>query len=137
MIQGIHHMGLAVRSVETVAAFFKEILGAELVGDYSMETKEFLSRMVKLGPNYFELLEPRGKDGLIERFLNTRGEGIHHVSIQVDDPEALFNLCESRGITLIARRFIHPKSAHGVLIEVMGPTDAEGLSPEMKALKEI
>ena len=135
MLQGIHHTGLAVRSADTAAAFFKEILGAELVGDYSMETREFLSRMVKIGPNYFELLEPRGKDGLIERFLNTRGEGIHHVSIQVDDPEALFNLCESKGIRLIGRRFIHPKSAHGVLIEVMSAADAEELSPYMKALE--
>ena len=135
MTQGIHHVGLAVRSTDTVAAFLEEVLGAKLVSDYSMETNEFLSRMVKLGQNYFELLEPRGKDGLIERFLNTRGEGIHHVSLQVDNPEELFNLCKAKGMTIIGGRFIHPKSAHGVLIEVVGSAEAEGLSPEMKALE--
>jgi len=135
MIEGIHHVGLAVQSTDTVASFLEEVLGAELVSDYRMETNEFFSRMVKLGQNYFELLEPRGKDGLIERFLNTRGEGIHHVSLQVDNPEELLNLCKAKGMAIIGGRFIHPKSAHGVLIEVVGSAEAEGLSPEMKALK--
>lgn len=119
-VQGIHHVGLAVQSIETVAAFLEEVFGAKLEADYALETSEFLSRMVKVGQNYFELLEPRGKDGLIERFLNTRGEGIHHVSLRVENVEELLKLCEARGMTLIFRRFIHPKSAHGVLIELIG-----------------
>lgn len=123
MIQKIHHVGLAVRSIEEVATFLEEVFGAKLQPGPGLETKEFLSRMVKVGENNFELLEPRGKDGLIERFLNTRGEGIHHVSVQVDNLEELLNLCETKGMTLIGRRFIHPKSAHGVLIELLGGTD--------------
>ncbi len=121
--KGIHHVGLAVRSIETVATFLEEVFGAKLEADYTLETAEFVSRMVKIGQNHFELLEPRGKDGLIERFLNTRGEGIHHVSLQVENLEELLQLCEARGMTLIGRRFIHPKSAHGVLIELIGTTD--------------
>ena len=124
MIQKIHHVGLAVRNIEEVAAFLEEVFGAKLEPGPGLETGEFLSRMVKVGQNQFELLEPRGKDGLIERFLNTRGEGIHHVSLQVDNLEELLKLCEAKGMTLIGRRFIHPKSAHGVLIELLG--SAEG-----------
>ncbi len=120
MIQKIHHVGLAVRNIEAVAAFFEEVFGAKLEPDYALETNDFLSRMVTVGQNQFELLEPRGKDGLIERFLNTRGEGIHHVSLQVDDLEELLKLCEAKGMTIIGRRFIHPKSAHGVLRELLG-----------------
>ena len=120
MIQKIHHVGLAVRNIEAVAAFFEEVFGAKLESDYALETNDFLSRMVTVGQNQFELLEPRGKDGLIERFLNTRGEGIHHVSLQVDNLEELLKLCEAKGMTLIGGRFIHPKSAHGVLIELLG-----------------
>ena len=120
MIEQIHHVGLAVRDIEVVAAFLKEVFGAELEPDYALETNEFLSRMVKAGQNRFELLEPRGKDGLIERFLNTRGEGIHHVSLQVDNLEELLKLCEEKGMALIGRRFIHPRSAHGILIELLG-----------------
>lgn len=123
MIQGIHHVGLAVQSIDTVAAFLGEVFGAKLVGGPGLETSEFLSRMIKVGEDYFELLEPRGKDGLIERFLNTRGEGIHHVSLRVENLEELLELCETKGMTLIGRRFIHPKSAHGVLIELIGSSE--------------
>ena len=123
MINRIHHVGLAVRSVETVANFLEEVFGAELDAGYTGETEEFLSRMVTMGESRFELLEPRGKDGIIERFLATRGEGIHHISLQVKDLEKLLKLCESRGMTIIGRRFIHPRSTHGVLIELLGGTE--------------
>ena len=123
MINRIHHVGLAVRSVETVANFLEEVFGAELDAGYTGETEEFLSRMVTMGESRFELLEPRGKDGIIERFLATRGEGIHHISLQVKDLEKLLKLCESRGMTIIGRRFIHPRSTHGVLIELIGDTE--------------
>ena len=120
MIKGIHHVGLAVRSIETVAAFWEEAFGANLLSGSDLETDEFLSRMIRIGRNHFELLEPRGKDGLIERYLNTRGEGIHHVTLEVENVGELVKLCEEKGMALIARRFVHPKSAHGVLIELMG-----------------
>jgi methylmalonyl-CoA/ethylmalonyl-CoA epimerase len=80
--------------------------------------------MVQVGENAFELLEPRGKNGLIERFLNTRGEGIHHVSLEVDNLDELLKLCEARGMTVLDRRFIHPKSTHGVLIELVEPGES-------------
>ena len=128
MIEKIHHVGLAVRNIEVVAAFLEEVFGAKPMPNYELETGEFLSRMVKAGENQFELLEPRGKDGLIERFLNTRGEGIHHVSLQVDNLEELLKLCEARGMSLIGGRFIHPKSAHGVLIELIGSAEAGRIS---------
>jgi methylmalonyl-CoA epimerase len=123
MIQGIHHVGIAVQSIDTVAAFLKEMFGAEFVGERGLETPEFLSRMVKIGGSLFELLEPRGQGGLIERYLSSRGEGIHHYSLQVDDPEEVFKLCDEKGMAVLARRFIHPKSAHGMLIEIIGTNE--------------
>jgi methylmalonyl-CoA epimerase len=123
MIQGIHHVGIAVQSIDTVATFLKEMFGAEFVGERGLETPEFLSRMVKIGGSLFELLEPRGQGGLIERYLSSRGEGIHHYSLQVDDPEEVFKLCDEKGMAVLARRFIHPKSAHGMLIEIIGTNE--------------
>ena len=123
MIQGIHHVGIAVQSIDTVAAFLKEMFGAEFVGERGLETPEFLSRMVKIGGSLFELLEPRGQGGLIERYLSSRGEGIHHYSLQVDDPEEVFKLCDEKGMAVLAHRFIHPKSAHGMLIEIIGTNE--------------
>ena len=118
MAKGIHHVGLAVKSIDEVAAFLEEVFGAELT-DYKMETNDFFSRMITVGKGLFELLEPRGENGLIERYLETRGEGIHHVSIQVDNLEEVVKTCKEKGMTLIGDRFIHPKSAHGVLIELL------------------
>jgi methylmalonyl-CoA epimerase len=119
MAKEIHHVGLAVKDVQTVADLWKEILGAELIEDYSMETPDFLSRMMRVGKGLFELLEPRGEDGLIERYINTRGEGIHHVSIQVDNLDEVLEACREKGIALIGNRFIHPKGTHGVLVELL------------------
>jgi methylmalonyl-CoA epimerase len=122
MPKGIHHVGLAVHSVESVFKFFDEVFGAEMT-DYKMETDEFLSRMIVVGSGLFELLEPRGSNGLIERFLNTRGEGIHHVSIAVENLDEVLRICGERGMKLIGNRFIHPGSSHGVLIELIESKD--------------
>ena len=119
MIHGFHHIGIAVRDIDTVAAFLGEMFGAEFVSERRLETPEFLSRMVKIGDDVLELLEPRGEKGLIERFLDSRGEGIHHYSIKVDDVEEVLKLCDEKGMTVLGRRFIHPKSAHGMLIEII------------------
>lgn len=127
MIRKIHHVGLAVRNAEVMAKFLEEVFGAKLIPNYALDTPEFLSQMVRVGDNAFELLEPRGKNGLIERFLNTRGEGIHHVSLEVDNLKELLEICEAKGITVIDRRFIHPKSTHGVLIELVEPNESLGL----------
>lgn len=127
MIKKIHHIGLAVYSTEVMAKFLEEVFGAKLIPNYALETSEFLSRMVKAGDNAFELLEPRGEDGLIERFLNSKGEGIHHVSLEVDNLEELLKICETKGMTVLGHRFIHPKSTHGVLIELIGPDEAQNL----------
>jgi methylmalonyl-CoA/ethylmalonyl-CoA epimerase len=127
VIKKIHHVGLAVHSTDVMAGFLEEVFGAKLIPGYALETSEFLSRMVKAGDNAFELLEPRGKNGLIERFLNTRGEGIHHVSLEVDNLDELLKICEAKGMTIIGQRFIHPKSTHGVLIELVGTEESQGL----------
>ncbi|MGB3905397.1 MAG: VOC family protein [Anaerolineae bacterium] len=115
---GIHHVGLAVRSVEEATTFFEGVFDAQRT-DYSMETGEFLSRMITVGTGLLELLEPRGKGGLVERFLDTNGEGIHHVSIVVDSLDEVLTSCKEKGLRVVGNQFIHPKSAHGVLIELL------------------
>ena len=126
MINKIHHVGLAVHNADVMAKFLEEVFGAKPIPGYALETTEFLSRMIQVGDNAFELLEPRGKNGLIERFLNTRGEGIHHVSLEVDNLNEILKICEARGMTVLDRRFIHPKSTHGVLIELVEPGESLG-----------
>ncbi len=117
MIKKIHHVGLAVESIDEVAAFFKKLFGAELHPGWQMETPEFLSRFLMLGESRFELLEPRGSNGLIERFIKNRGQGIHHVSLHVSDREEFLQRCQELGLNVVGGAFIHPKSAFGTLIE--------------------
>jgi methylmalonyl-CoA epimerase len=125
MLKGIHHVGLAVRSVDEMVQFMQELFGAT-VTDYRMETPEFFSRMIAVGSGLFEILEPRGEGGLIERFLDKRGEGIHHVSMVVEDVSEVLAFCKEKNITVIGDRFIHPKSAHGVQIELLDARELQG-----------
>lgn len=118
MIKKIHHVGLAVKSIDETAALLKELFGAELHPKVRFDTPEFSSRMVILGENCFELLEPRGSNGLIERFIKSRGEGIHHVSLLVSDREEVLRRCCELDLNVIRGAFIHPKGTFGTLIEL-------------------
>ena len=118
MIKGIHHVGLAVESIDKAAAFYQGVFGVELYPGVRFDTPEFSSRFLMLGGDYFELLEPRGTDGLIERFIKNRGQGIHHVSLLVNDREEVLHRCRELGMSVIGSAFIHPKSAFGTLLEL-------------------
>lgn len=119
MIKKIHHLGLAVESIDEAAAFFKKLFGAELHPGYRLDTPEFTSRFLIVGDKVvFELLEPKGSNGLIERFIKSRGQGIHHVSFHVSDREEVLRKCRALGLTVLRNRFIHPKGTFGTLIEL-------------------
>ena len=118
MIKRVHHVGLAVESIDEAAAFFKALFGAELHPGVRFDTPEFSSRFVMLGEDYFELLEPKGDGGLIERFIKNRGQGIHHVAFLVNDRKEVLRRCRELGMSVIGSAFIHPKSAFGTLLEL-------------------
>jgi len=116
----MHHVGLAVNSVKETANFCKIVFGAKIT-DYAMETPDFYSCMLRIGQGLFELLEPRGENGFIQRFIEKNGEGIHHISVRVADLNQVIQTCEKEGIRLtMGNRLIRPKSAHGVQIELIG-----------------
>ncbi|MBI2304572.1 MAG: VOC family protein [Chloroflexi bacterium] len=126
MISGIHHLGIAVKSVDAALALFQGVLGGQL-GTYRAETEQWLSQFVNLGDLRLELMEPRGQGGIIERFLVGRGEGVHHFALKVDRVADLVAACEEAGLMVVNKRFqgpcmigafIHPRSAFGVLVEL-------------------
>jgi GTPase len=127
----IHHVGIAVRSVDEAAARFGDLLGLETGARY--ELPEFgvtaLFLPVGDGEGSLELLEPVGAGSTVESFLEKRGEGIHHVCIEVEDIGKALSELAARGARLIDKEprpgagghlvaFIHPKSTHGVLVEL-------------------
>jgi len=129
MIGKIAHIGIAVRDLEASAKHYREVLGLEElyreeVADQKVETVVFGA-----GESHVELLGPTSPDSPIAKFLEKRGEGIHHVAYAVDDLEAKLADLAGKGARLIDEKprvgagghliaFVHPKSACGVLTEM-------------------
>ncbi len=126
-VKKIDHVGVAVKSGDDIVSFFEEKFGAKLVSKKMEETQKLVSYMVQLGDSTFEFMESTDPEGVIAKFIESKGEGIHHLSLQVDDLEATVKALSEKGIKIIGKQieedrkfaFIHPKSAHGVLIELM------------------
>jgi methylmalonyl-CoA epimerase len=129
----IHHTGLVVRSIQDAYAFYRDTLSMRLVKEAVMEDQGVKAALFDMGNSFLELLEPIDPDFGIARFLETRGEGLHHVCLEVADIHASLAELKSKNVDLIDEEpragltgdiaFIHPKSLHGVLVELVhGPT---------------
>jgi methylmalonyl-CoA epimerase len=129
----VHHVGVVVRSLDDAYATFRDALGLTLVKEQVIEDQGVRAALLDLGNALLELLEPTVPDTGIARYLERRGEGLHHVCLEVDDIHASLADLKSKGIQLIddAPRpgltgeiaFIHPSALHGVLVELVhGPT---------------
>ena len=127
----IEHIGIAVNNLEESIKFYEEILGlkcyaVEVVKDQKVKTAFF-----QIGETKIELLESTQPDGPIAKFIEKRGEGIHHIAFKTDDINSSLNELKEKNIRLIDEKprtgaenldiaFIHPKSSNGVLIEICG-----------------
>ena len=131
MIRRIAHVGIATRSIEEAAAFYR-ILGLEIDSRERVSEQRVEIAMLRLGESAIELLEATGPDSPVSRFIQKRGEGIHHISIEVDDLAGLLQRLREAKVQLIdetPRRggdgqliaFVHPRSAGGVLVELCQP----------------
>ena len=122
------HIGIAVHSIEAARGFFEDTLGARL-RFISATTEPAISALVCSNLENFciELLEPVNPDGFLARFLEKRGEGVHHITLQTPDLERKVIDMENAGVKVVDKHledpnfldaFISPKSAHGVLIQL-------------------
>lgn len=129
-ISRIEHLGIAVRSIEEVAPFFKDVLGLEIYKTETVEDQKVKTAFLKVGEVKLELLEPTCPESTVQKYLDNGGRGIHHVAFKVEDglTEALA-LCDEKGIRLIDKAprggadglniaFLHPKSTVGILTEL-------------------
>jgi methylmalonyl-CoA epimerase len=127
-IQGLAHVGIAVRSRDAAVAHWEK-LGFRLTGTEDLESMRVRIAFVESGGSTIELLEPTDADSPIGRFLAKRGEGLHHVAFFVADLEKALERAESQGLELIDRTprggshgmkiaFVHPRSTGGILIEL-------------------
>lgn len=126
MIKGINHVGIVVKSIDEVATFFAETFGAVELWRKEFPEQKQTSSMVRIGEGCFELMEPTASDGAAGRFLETKGSGLHHVSLLCDDVESLCKELEGKGLKVIGKifnrpskiAFLHPKSGKGILYEL-------------------
>ncbi|HHW58464.1 MAG TPA: methylmalonyl-CoA epimerase [Clostridia bacterium] len=128
MIKKIDHIGIAVKSIEEAAKFYKEVLGLGITGIEEVEEQKVRTAFIPVGDSEIELLESTSEDGPIAKFIEKKGEGIQHIALQVDDIEKTLEELKQKGIKLIDElprygaggakiAFAHPKSTNGVLLE--------------------
>jgi methylmalonyl-CoA epimerase len=133
MIKKIDHIGIVVHSIEEALQVYEGALGLRLTDVEEVPEQAVRVAFLPAGESKLELLESLTAEGGVAKFLEKRGEGMHHVCFEVDDIEATLQDLAARGIRLIDEQprqgvhgrvaFLHPKSAHGVLIELIEKSD--------------
>ena len=130
MLEKVDHIGIAVNDLNKIKEFYKKIF--EIHYSYEEELRDNKVKVVvfKVGESNIEYLEPLTDDSPIKKFLETRGEGIHHIAFKVNNLEEKLRILKEKGVNLIDEKprfgshnkkiaFIHPKSTFGVLIELV------------------
>jgi len=129
LFKKISHIGIAVGNMEESLKLYSETLGLKISGIETVEEQKVKSAMIPIGESRIELMESMDPEGPVGRFIAKRGEGLHHISLEVDDIEKMLAKLSKAGIELIDKEprvgasgkkiaFVHPKSMHGVLLEL-------------------
>lgn len=125
----IHHIAIAVRDLEAALAFYRDALGLEMTERRTVPQEGVEIAFLPAGGGEIELLRPLDEESGVARFIEKRGEGLHHICLRVDDIAAAMERLRAAGATLLSDEprigadgtryvFVHPKSAHGVLLEL-------------------
>lgn len=125
----IDHLGIAVHSIEEAKKLFLDTLGLKFEGSETVAEQKVTTAFFPVGDSEVELLESTAPDGPIAKYLEKRGEGIQHIAFRVENIEEALAELKEKGIRLIDEEprlgaggakiaFLHPKSTHGVLIEI-------------------
>lgn len=127
----LDHIAIAVNDVEASARVYKEALGADAVEFETVESEGVRVAIIRLENGRLELMEPTRDDSPIRKFLDTRGQGLHHMALQTDDIDGQVSRMEGCGVRFLGKvrpgsegtrvTFIHPKSLEGVLAELCSP----------------
>jgi methylmalonyl-CoA/ethylmalonyl-CoA epimerase len=134
MFARIDHVGVAVEDLDAAIALHEQTYGMELAHREVVEEQGVEAVLLDVGESHVELLRPLQPDSAVGRFLAARGPGLHHVAYRVDDIEAALDALRDRGMQLIDEiprpgirdsrvAFVHPKSAGGVLTEIVQPAE--------------
>jgi len=124
----IEHLGIAIKNLEESIPYYESLLGVKCYNIEEVKDQRVKTAFLLVGETKIELLESTDPEGPIGKFLEKKGEGIHHIAFAVENATDALTEAEAQGITLIDKvsrkgaegmniGFLHPKSTHGVLIE--------------------
>lgn len=125
----LEHIGIAVSSLDEAIPFYENVLGLNCGHIEEVEEQKVKTAFFHLGDTKIELLEPTSDDSPVQKFIDKKGEGIHHIAFAVDDVDESLQEAEEKGVRLIDKQarkgaeglnigFMHPKSTYGVLTEL-------------------
>lgn len=129
MLKKINHVAIAVNNIEEAAKFYKNVLGLNLSDVEVVAAQKTRAGFFRIGESNIELVQPAEPDSPLVKFLETKGQGIHHICFEVNDIEAEVKALLEKGATMVDQKprpgahqtkvaFVHPKSSSGVLIEL-------------------
>lgn len=124
----IEHIGIAVQNLDESISYFEKLLGLKCYAVEEVKDQKVKTAFFRIGQTKIELLESTDPEGPIGKFLEKKGEGVHHVAFAFDNADLALKKAETNGTALIDKvsrkgaegmniGFLHPKSTHGVLIE--------------------
>lgn len=127
----IEHIGIAVKSLDESIPYYEEVLGLKCYAVEEVADQKVKTAFFKVGQTKIELLESTDPEGPIGKFIEKKGEGVHHLAFAMEDVNQALKDAEEKGIRLIDKTprkgaeglqigFLHPKSTHGVLTEFCG-----------------
>lgn len=131
MFVGMDHVGIAVKNLDEAIHVYRDLLGFKLMGVHVLAERKIKIALISTGgETQIELVQPLDAESAVAKFLETRGEGIHHFAIRVEDIEAALADMKKKGVALIDEKprigaegkkvaFVHPKSTKGVLLELV------------------
>lgn len=128
-ISHIEHIGIAVANLEEAISYYTKVLGLECYAVEEVADQKVKTAFFKVGDTKIELLESTDPEGPIGKFIEKKGQGVHHVAFAVDNVDETLTEVESKGVQLIDKKgrkgaegltigFLHPKSTLGVLTEI-------------------
>jgi methylmalonyl-CoA epimerase len=130
LLTEVDHVAIAVRDIDAAIAFYEETFGATVVHRERVDSDGVEEALIKVADSYIQLLTPTSDDSPVARYLEKKGEGVHHVGYRVDDCAAALQSVKDHGGQVIDQAprpgsrgttvaFVHPKGAFGTLIELV------------------
>ncbi|MDR1737583.1 MAG: methylmalonyl-CoA epimerase [Candidatus Symbiothrix sp.] len=128
-ITHIEHIGIAVKSIENSLPYYENVLGLKCYNIEEVADQKVKTAFFKVGQTKIELLEPTSEDSTVAKFIEKKGEGVHHIAFAVPDVAAALEEADAKGVQLIDKAprggaeglniaFLHPKSTCSVLTEL-------------------